>query len=72
MKRASCGPDAIGTRDAVQLFHIEIALQGEQRNVGRDSRIFPHAVRLRSGLPHADTADGAYLIALCDIGIALD
>lgn len=38
----------------------------------RDCRLFPHAVRLRSGLSHADTADGAYLIALCGLGIALD
>ena len=36
----------------------------------RDCRLFPHAVRLRSGLSHAGTADGAYLIALCGLGIA--
>ena len=58
--------------DAVQLFDIKVSLQGKQRNISRDRRLFPHAVRLRSGLSHADTADGAYLVTLCGLGIALD
>ena len=56
----------------MQLFHIKVPLQGEQRNVSRDCRLFPYAVRLRPGLSHADAADGAYPIALCGLGIALD
>ena len=61
-----------GTVNTVQFFDIKVPLQGEQRNVNRDPRLFPHAVRLCPGLPHADTADGAYLVTLCGLGIALD
>lgn len=76
-----CGKALAGSLDhdlhhepihAVQLFDIEISLQGEQRNCGGDSRLFPHAFCLRPGLPHADPTDGKYLIALGGCGIALD
>ena len=42
---------------AVQLLDIEISLQGEQRNRGGDSRLFPHAFRLCPSLPYANSTN---------------
>ena len=58
--------------DAVQLFDIKVPLECEQRNVYWNSCLFSHAFRLRSGLPHADSANRSDMITLSGFGIAFN